>query len=232
MPTATSRPRRTARITGVLYLVTIVAGVIAQAFISNRLISFSDAAATANNILSRGSLFQTGLTVYLIEMTCQIAMTTLFYGLLKPVSRNIALVATVIGVAGCVIKTVSRLFYIAPVFVLTSHSLTAFTSAQLRAISLILLAINDKGAGVSLGLMGVGALLKGTLIFRSTFLPRFLGVLAIVGSAGWLTFFYLPLGYASFNYVAPIALLAALAEIFWLVVFGVNEERWNEQARI
>jgi hypothetical protein len=221
------KPRRTARITGVLYLMTIVGGVIAQAFISNRLISFSDAATTANNILAHQSLFQSGLTIYLIEMTCQIAMTALFYVLLKPVSRTIALVSTVIGLSGCIIKTAARLFYIAPVFVLGSHSLTAFTPTQLHAISLVLLKINDQGAGIALAFMGVGAFLKGYLIFRSTFLPRFLGVLSMIGSAGWLTFLYLPLGYASFNIVAPLALLASIVEIFWLIVFGVDEDRWR-----
>ena len=229
----TRNPRLTARIAGVLYLITILAGVFAQGFVSNRLISFSDPALTANNILAQPSLFQSGLTVYLIEMTCQIAVTALFYVLLKPVGVNLALTSTFISLAGCIIKTFSRVLYIVPLFVLrVPHSLSAFNADQLRALSMLLLKVNDEGAGMALAFLGLGAFLKGFLILRSTFLPRFLGVLSIVGSAGWMTFYYPPLGSSSFNYIAPLGLIASVAMIFWLIVFAVDDERWKEQYRL
>src|SRR5947208_12716475 len=110
-------PRRVARTIGVLFLLTILGGVFAQGFISERLIVFSDAAATANNILTHRGLYQLGFTVYLIEMACQIATAALWYVLLRPVNRSIALTAAFIELAGCVIKTGARVFYLAPLFV-------------------------------------------------------------------------------------------------------------------
>src|SRR5439155_19346127 len=132
---AEASPRRMARITGVLYLLTMLAGIFAQGFVSNRLVVFGDAAATATNILAQKSLFQWGFTVYLIEMACQIAMTALFYDLLKPAGRSVSLLAAFLGLTGCIIKTFSRLFYIAPLFVLGGgHYLVAFNQEQLQAL--------------------------------------------------------------------------------------------------
>ena len=224
-------PRLKARIAGVLYLLTILTGIFAQGFVSGRLVVDGDAAATATNILTHRSLFELGFTVYLIEMACQIAITALFYDLLKPAGRSISLLAAFLGLAGCVIKTFSRLFYIAPLFVLGgAHYLAVFSPEQLQALALLFLKVNDHGAAIALVFFGFYALLTGYLILRSTFLPRFLGVLSVLGGLGWLTFLNQPLGYRMFPYIAVLGILGAVALIVWLLVFGVNEQRWKEQA--
>ncbi len=230
---AESSPRLKARITGVFYLLTMLTGIFAQGFVSGRLVVDGDATATATNILTHKSLFQLGFAVYLIEMACQVAITALFYDLLKPAGRSVSLVAAFLGLAGCVIKTVSRLFYVAPLFILGgAHYLSAFSSEQLQALALLFLKVNDHGAGIALVFFGFYALLTGYLIIRSTFLPRILGVLSVLGGLGWLTFLYPPLGYRLFPYVAAFGLLGATALILWLLVFGVNEQRWKEQASV
>ena len=107
----TSNPRRIGRILALLSLVLIISGVFAQGFVSNRLIDFSNAATTANNILAHKGLFQLGFTVYLIEMACNVATTALWYVLLRPVNRSMALVAAFIDLAGAVFKTFARVFF-------------------------------------------------------------------------------------------------------------------------
>src|SRR5262249_55011337 len=129
----------------------------------------------------------------------QIASTALLYILLRPVSRNVALVAAFIDLSGSIIKTLSRLFYITPLFVLSgTTALSAFNPDQLRAIALLLLKINDRGAAMALAFFGVSGVLNGYLVYRSNFLPRTLGILAMIASAGWLRFFYPPLRFPSF----------------------------------
>jgi hypothetical protein len=100
----------------------------------------------------------------------------------------------------------------------------------LQGLALLFLRINEHGAGIGLAFFGFYAILKGYLIVRSTFLPRALGVLSIVCGLGWLTFLSRTLGYRLFVYVAPLGLVGAIAMIVWLLVFGVNEERWHERA--
>ena len=224
-------PRFEARITGAIYLLTILTGIFAQGFVSGRLVVDGDAAATATNILTHRGLFQLGFAVYLIEMACQIAVTALFYDLLKPAGRSVSLLAAFLGLAGCVIKTFSRVFFIAPLFVLGgAHYLSTFSTEQLQALALLLLKVNDHGTGMALVFFGFYAPLTGYLIIRSTFLPRFLGWLGIFGGLGWLSFLYPPLAYRILPYILFLGLIGSAAKILWLLVFGVNEQRWKEQA--
>jgi hypothetical protein len=220
-----------ARVTGALSLLTLLTGIFAQGFVSGRLVVNGDAAATATNILMHKNLFQLGFAVFLIEMACNVAMTALFYDLLKPAGRSVSLVAAFLGLTGCVIKTFSRVFFIVPLYVLGGpHYLSVFSAEQLQALALLFLKVNDRGAAIALVFFGFYALLTGYLIIRSTFLPRILGVLSVFGGLGWLTFLYQPLGYRLFPYVVAFALLGAASLILWLLVVGVNEQRWKEQA--
>jgi hypothetical protein len=223
--------RLKARITGALYLLTILTGIFSAGYVSGKLVVNGDAAATAANILAHRGLLQLGFAVYLIEMACQVAITALFYDLLKPAGRSVSLVAAFLGLTGCIIKTFSRVFFVAPLFILGgAHYLGVFSVEQLQALALLFLKVNDRGAGVALVFFGFYAILTGYLIIRSTFLPRILGVLSVFGGLGWLTFLYPPLGGRLFPFIAIFAILGAASLIFWLLVFGVNEQRWKEQA--
>ena len=224
-------PSFLARIAGALYLITILTGIFSAGYATGKLVVTGDAAATAANILANRGLFQLAFAVYLIEMACQVAITALFYDLLKPAGRTVSLVAAFLGLTGCVIKTFSRVFFIAPLFILGgAHYLSVFSAEQLKALALLFLHVNDRGAGIALVFFGFYAILTGCLIIKSTFLPRILGALSVIGGLGWLTFLYPPLGGRLFPFIALFAILGAAALIVWLLVKGVNEQRWKEQA--
>jgi hypothetical protein len=224
-------PSFLARIAGALYLITILTGIFSAGYATGKLVVTGDAAATAANILANRGLFQLAFAVYLIEMACQVAITALFYDLLKPAGRTVSLVAAFLGLTGCVIKTFSRVFFIAPLFILGgAHYLSVFSAEQLKALALLFLHVNDRGAGIALVFFGFYAILTGYLIAKSSFLPSILGVLSMIGGLGWLTFLYPPLGGRLFPFIALFAILGAAALIVWLLVKGVNEQRWKEQA--
>jgi hypothetical protein len=227
---AATSPRTKARIAGALYLLTILLGGVGESM-HGRLVVPRDAAATASNILTHTSLLRLGFAAYMTEMASQIAMTALFYDLLEPVSRSVSLLAACFSLVGIAIKTLSRLFYVAPLLVLGgAEYLAVFSETQRQALALLLLKVNAQGAGIGLIFFGFYALFKGYLIIKSTFLPRVLGVLGVLGGLGWLIFIAPPLADRLYPYIVTVGLIGAVAQILWLLVFGVDEQRWREQA--
>jgi Domain of unknown function (DUF4386) len=73
-------------------------------------------------------------------------------------------------------------------------------------------------------------LLIGYLIFRSTFLPRILGALIAFAGLGWLTILSPPLAHYLLPYIEVLGVLAEGSLMLWLLVMGVNGQRWKEQA--
>ena len=132
------RPKTLARATGLFYLALLATGVFAQGFVADKLIVRGDAAATTANILTNRGLYQSAFTLYMVEMACQIAVTVLFYRLLRPVGRSAALLAMAWGLTGCVIKTAGRVLFLAPLFLLPDRASTqylhVFSAEQLQAI--------------------------------------------------------------------------------------------------
>jgi hypothetical protein len=84
----------------------------------------------------------------------------------------------------------------------------------------------------SLVFFGFYCLLIGYLILRSTFLPRFLGALMMLGGLGWLTFISPSLSSSLSPYNMAPAILGEGVLMVWLIVAGVNVQRWREQAAL
>ena len=225
---ASLRPR--ARITGVVYLLYFLTAIIGEFFLRGLVVD-GDAAATANNILAHESLFRLGLATGLISTAFYVAVTALFYDLFKAVSRSLSLLAAFFSLVGCAILAFSSLFQLAPLVVLGgSQYLSVFKVEQLRALALMFLELNTQAGNICVVFFGVYCLLIGYLIFRSTFLPRLLGVLMALAGLGWLTFLSPPLANHLSPYNLVLGFLAELALMLWLLVRGVNVQRWKEQA--
>jgi hypothetical protein len=227
---AEATPRPGARITGVVYLLYFLMAVLGELFLRGLVVSGNGAAA-ANNILAHQSLFRLGWATGLIATALYIAVTALFYGLFKPVNRSLSLVAAFFSFAGCAIQAFGSLFQLAPLVVLGgSQYLSVFKVEQLRTLSLMFLELNTEVAGICLVFFGCYCLLIGYLIFRSAFLPRFLGVLMAFAGLGWLSFLSPPFANYLSPYILVLGFLAELSLCLWLLVMGVNVQRWKEQA--
>ena len=220
-----------ARLAGIFLLITILGGVIAQGFIADQLVVTGDAAATARNILSNQNLIRIAYAIFMIEQVSQAATTALLCELLAPLEASVARIAAVCGYVGTGIKAMARLFFYAPLFVLGGASyFSAFDQKQLEALAYLMIRLNSQGAQIALVFFGFSTLLMGWLMFRATFLPRALGVVSMVGGAGWLAFVYPPLGSRFFVPIALFALLGCMVTIGWLLVRGVDEKKWRALA--
>lgn len=223
--------RRECRITAILVLLTILGGLFAEGFVTQRLLT-GDAAATAANILAHRGLWQLAFAVYVLEMACQVASTALLYDLLAPAGASASLIAAWISLVGIAIKMCARVFFLAPLFVLGgAPAFSGLGTNELQAVSMLFLELNDRGAGLALVFFGFTGILRGVLIVRSTFLPRGLGVLGLVAGVLWTTFLYRPLATRMFPVTAGVGLIASLALIGWLLIKGVDGARWREKVR-
>jgi hypothetical protein len=225
-----------ARTAGVFWFMTFLTGGFAM-FVGGRFVVSGDAAATAANILANEPAFRLGVAANVIATACYLTATLLVYDLLKPVSRNVSLLAAFFSVVGCAIGTFSMLFQLAPLVVLGgAQYLSVFTVEQLRALAFMFLRFYEQASIIAFAFFGLHCLLVGCLILKSTFLPRIVGALMVCAGLGWLTFSFTtllspPLARYLIPYIMAPGMLGEASLTLWLLVMGVNVQRWMEQVR-
>jgi Domain of unknown function (DUF4386) len=228
---AETSPRFKARMAGVSQLLEAVTATFGQVIVLGRLVVSGNAAATAANIVGHEQLFWLGFASSLMGVAFHIAWALLMYVLLKPVNRSLSLLAAFVILVGCAIQALTSLLYLAPLLVLTGgNSASAFTTAQLQALALVFLKLNAYAFKIDLVFFGFWCILTGYLIFRSTFLPRVLGVLVAISGVGWVTYLYPPLANYLSLYIAAASALGEIPLELWLIVMGLNAQKWFEQA--
>lgn len=231
-PIAEASPRFLARMAGVCQLLEALTATFGLVIIPGRLVVHADAAATAANILGHERLFWLGFASSLVGVVFHLAWALLLYELLKPVNRRVSLFATFVILVGCAIQAVASLLYLAPLLILQSRgSLSGFTPEQLKALALMSTRLSAYAFYTYTVFFGLWCVLVGFLIFRSTFLPRILGVLLAISGLGWLMYLYPPLALRLFfPYIAGASALGEVPLELWLIVMAVNAQRWKEQA--
>jgi hypothetical protein len=228
---AEASPRFKARMAGACQLLEAVTATFGQVIVLGRLVVSGNAAATAANILGHERLFWLGFASSLLGVAFHIAWALLIYVLLKPVNRSLSLLAAFFILVACVMQALTGLLYLAPLLILQGgSSLSAFTAEQLQALAVLFLKLNTYAFYIDLVFFGFWCILTGYLISRSTFLPRVLGLLLMISGLGWVTHLYPPLvAHLSF-FIAAASALGEIPLELWLIVMGVNNQRWKEQA--
>lgn len=225
-------PRLLARMAGLFAVITAPAGF--TLIVIGNLVDPNDAAATAHHILANEQLYRLAVAGDTISVL-YIVYTLLIYYLFRPVNRSLALLAALFSLVGIAVGALIPFFGLAALLVLKDGaSLRALTQEQLQAIALLFLQLRAWVDTLSIVLFGIYDILTGYLIVRSTFLPRVFGVWwAIAGVVYLINAFATILAPDFAAHLTPWIVIPGLADLLipvWLLVVGVNEQRWKEQA--
>lgn len=229
-------PQVYARIGGVLYLIIIAAGILGELFVRGTLVVSGDAAATANQIMAAPSLWRIGIAGDILMHVCDVPVMWVFYLLLRPVNRHLALLALLFNLIQTAVLVANKLLLLAPLFLLgNADYLQAFAPDQIQALSYLAIRVHSHGFGVGLIFFGFTCLVMGYLIFRSGYLPWIFGVLLqLAGLSYLINSFALLLAPTFAAQINPAILLPAfigeLSFCLWLLVKGVNVAQWEKRA--
>ncbi len=227
-------PQLYARLAGILYLYIIVAGSFAEIFVRSRLVVSDDATATANNIASNELLFRLGFSGELLHLVFDVAISVILYALLGPVDKYISLLAAFTRVACDIILAVTSISHFVVLKLLEgSDFLKAFQADQLHSLALLAMRLHGDGYAISLVFFSFTCFSLGYLILKSSFLPKVIGGLLVVAGVCYFlnsfTHFLNPKFAATlFPAIFVPIFIAELSLTLWLIVKGVNVDRWQE----
>ena len=220
--------KKTARIAGLLYFLQIPLGVFGLVYVPKALIVPEDMSATVSNILANEFLFRLSIVSSVLTALFTVFTALFLYKVLKPVNKNYAMLMVIFTLIVAPISIVNELNNVAVLLLLKSSAVAA---TQLQALVSIFFDLHKYGIQIAGIFFGLWLLPMGYLVFKSNFIPKIIGFFLMITCAGYLidfvTFFLFP------NFGVVISEYTWLGEVmmvFWLLIKGVNVNKWEESA--
>lgn len=217
----------TARLAGAFYLATVPLAVFGLKYVSKVPLV---GAGTGRSLESAERLLRLGVVSNVIGLLLFTLAVLALYEILKPVSARYATLMAVLGLMSVPMMLLTEVGRLAAVRLVTSGDFGAFTSTQLQAQAALLLDLYQDGLLVSQVFWGLWLLPLALLVYRSGFLPRLVGIAVAIAGVAWLIEWgsrvllpgrSLPIGFLN---------VGELALPLWLLIKGVNAEKWQELA--
>ena len=218
--------KNTARLAGLLYLIWIITGLFAMFYIPSQINIRGDAVTAAQNILSNEFLFRTSIINDLISSAIWVFLVLVLYRLLKPVNERQAKLMVALVIVQIPPVFIMEAFNITSLMILKGEILKTFELTQRQDLAMLFLKINDYGVLALELFWGLWLFPLAILVYRSRFLPRFLGVWLIIDgfalAALSFTSLLLP-QYKDMVYkIAFPAMLGEMAFMLWLLIKGAK----------
>ena len=221
---------KNARVAGLLYILASVVGLVRLLYIPKVLLVYGNATATANNVAAHESLFRLGIVSGLVASVLWLFVPLALYRLLKGVDQTLAVLMVILGslmqVPLFFVNTVTDAA--ALLFARGAGYLSVFDKPQRDAFARLFLDLHHQLDLAGLVFAGLWLFPFGLLVYKSRFLPRFLGVWLMIACFAWLAFSFTGLlfpayGDRAFSITQPVA-LGEVATMLWLVIMGAREK--------
>jgi hypothetical protein len=217
------------RFAGLLYVLASIVGFFAMGYVPDKLIVHGNAAATANNIAASETLFRFGIAGELIGQAAFIFVALALYDLLKGVNRRYASLMVMLIVVSIPIAFLNELnSFAALVLVRGADFISIFDKPQRDALAMLFLNLHGRGFVIAEIFWGLWLLPLALLVFKSRFLPRFLGVWLALAGFAWvilsLTGILLPQYQDKVDTYCQPAFFGEIAFMLWLLIRGAKPQ--------
>jgi hypothetical protein len=219
--------KKTARIAGVIYLSMVIIAPFSMIYVPEKLVVRGNAAATAENILAHETLFRLSIIGDLVGHVIFICLALALYRLLSGVNKSWAGTMVAFVLVSAAIGFFNTLNNLAALVLFRGADfLSVFDKRQLDALAYFFLRLNSQGTFTNEIFWGLWLLPFGLLVFRSGFLPRFLGVWLMISCFFWVALSVIALLFptyydAAFRLAQPF-LFSELAMVLWLLIKGAK----------
>lgn len=224
---------KAARIAGALYLSMVITGPFALIYLPGKLIVRGNATATAANILAHDVMFRFGIVAGLFGQVLFICLGVALYRLLSDVSRTWARLLVGFVLVSAVVGFVNELNNLgARILFRGGEFLSVFDKAQLDALGMLFVRLHGQGIMIAEIFWGLWLFPFGLLVFRSRFLPQWIGVWLMINCFGYLVLFMTALFFPVYNdklflWLQPV-FFGELAIMLYLVIRGARVQALNQ----
>jgi hypothetical protein len=219
--------KKAARIAGAIYLSMVITGPFALIYVPNKLIMRGNAAATADNILAHETMFRLAILADLIGSVIFICLGIALYKLLSGVNKTWASLMVALVLVSAAVGFLNTLNDIGALILFRGADfLAVFDKPQRDALGMLFVRLHSQGIFINEMFWGLWLFPFGLLVFRSGFLPRFIGAWLMINCFGYvalsITALFFPTYYGTaFQWSQPI-LFGELAIMLWLLIRGAK----------
>jgi hypothetical protein len=222
--------KKIARMAGLFYLIFILLSILVKFLGRSTMIILGDAAATAQNITASEGLFRLSFMSDLLSAMFFLLAAWALYILLKPVNKNLALLFLLLNLGGVAVQSLNLLNQFAAVLLLGGGDyLGAFQTGQVQAMALLFLNLHENGFMIAQIFYSAWLFPLGYLIYKSGFLPKFLGILVLADFVCWLAYFFQYFLFPNFTVITylsfPVGFLAEFGLALWLLIMGATDQK-------
>jgi hypothetical protein len=218
--------KKTARIAGVMFLMMVIFGLIAEIFFREKIFDSNDITVTAEKILSNVLLYRVGITCDLLMALFYLFTALTLYQLLRSVNQDLAAVMVVFAAAGSIMLLFNTLIEISPLSILSGNDYTnTFDSSQIQSLAMFFYNLYQHGYMIGQIFFALWVLPLGLLIMKSGFIPKVCGILFVIetifGSMSVAVHFLIPNGTAETILLLP-GVIAEFTFMLWLLIRGIR----------